>query len=323
MDKSISPRRQEAFGTILYDMSTDTLSAVAKVGAELITRNPIAIAWIILGGCNLQCIHCYGNQEELPRTILSTKECFEIADRLIEANVLRVVISGGEPMMRGDISDIISHLQSGGISVVLGTNGTYINHENVDALARCTRVEVSLDAATPEMNRQIRPSRIKNGDAWAETMQAIQLCLEAKVNLRVLTALNSHNQNQIVGIAGVLSSLGVTDWGVSWTIPAGRARYIYERLRPDRKVIEKSIREARRLFPSINIRYTDRITSTFSRFYCLILPDGQMATEDVNAGQKVSYGSLLEENVASMWNAENFNLEQHFQKWVGDRVTYT
>jgi len=203
---------------------------------------------------------------------------------------------------------------------VLGTNGTYIQPENVDSLLLCTRVEISLDAATPELNNLIRPSRVKDGDAWRETMQAIKMCLNAGVNLRVLTALNSQNQNHIVGIASVLHSLGVNDWALSWTIPAGRARSNYKDFVPDRNVVEMGVADARRIYPTMQIRYTDRITTTFSRFYCLILPDGQLATEDLDLGVKIEYGSLLHNDISSLWTKYNFNLEQHFRKWVGDRI---
>lgn len=314
--------RSEDFGQICYDYATDTFSTEVALGSNPYPKSPVGIAWVILGGCNLKCLHCYGNQEELSRTILSTKDCFKICDQIIAAEVMRVVICGGEPMMRSDIFDIIAYLQEGGVSVVLGTNGTYINQKNVYRLANCTRVEVSLDAATREIKNLIRPSRVMGGDAWVETLRAIEYCLEANLNLRMLTALNSYNQTHIVSMAHLLYKMGVRDWALSWTIPAGRARFTYEQLRPDRTVVETGVNNARDLYPDMVIRYSDRINTPHSRFYCLILPDGQMATEDVGLGGKVSFGSLLERNLSEMWNSENFDLEQHLQKWVGNRVTY-
>ncbi len=243
--------RSEEFGSIYYDYATDTFSAKVSTGKPLIPKSPLGIAWVIFGGCNLKCIHCYGNQEELSSTILSTKECLKICDQMIAAGIMRVVVCGGEPLMRSDIFDIIAHLKRGGVSVVLGTNGTYINETNVNNLVQCTRVEVSLDAATAKINNFVRPSRIKGGDAWNETLQAIEYCLGANVNLRMLTALNSYNQTHIVGMASILHELGVKDWALSWTIPAGRARFMYEELKPSSEVIEVGVREERRLYPDV------------------------------------------------------------------------
>lgn len=315
--------REESWGKIYYRFDTDEFRAeVQQTGVEPLPSFPIGVGWIIIGGCNLKCIHCYGNLEALPRIVMSTDNCMTIVDRIIEAKVMRVVISGGEPLLRDDIFSIIKKFHRNGVSIVLGTNGSFIQPTNVRNLKLCTRVEVSLDAMNPELNNRIRPSRQKRGNAWDETMNAIKLCLDAGINLRILTTLNVWNQHQILGMANVLDFCGVNDWGISWTIPAGRALPIYSQLRPQEETVEPNLAEVRRLYPNIRIRYSNRATTGFSRFYCLILPDGQMSTEDMEQGKKMSFGSLLEQPIAVAWNGENYNLHQHFAKWVGDRVTF-
>lgn len=316
--------RQESWGTLRYHFERDEFTAdvhYSKKGVHLVPSAPIGIGWVIIGGCNLRCIHCYGNSEELPRVVLSTEECLEIVDKMAESKILRVVISGGEPMLRDDIFDIIQALHRSNISVVLGTNGSFICLANVDFLRVCKRVEVSFDAATPELFNQIRPSRQKGGDAWEDTIRAIKLCLESGLNLRTLTALNTWNQYHIVAMAGVLDSYGVKDWALSWTIPAGRARAVYDQLRPQVSAITEQLNLARLLYPELNIRYSGH-GSSYSRHYCLILPDGQIATEDINQGGKVSFGHFIEVALADVWNNHNYNLAQHFQKWLGNRCSY-
>ena len=311
--------RDEIWGRIIYDLQNDEFSAEIMNGDQPLPASPIGIGWVIIGGCNLKCIHCYGNAEELPSVVLSTNECMQIADRIIEARVMRVVISGGEPLLRDDIFSIIQKLVDGGVSVVLGTNGSFIENENADGLRICTRVEISLDAATRELNNRIRPSRQRRGNAWQETLQAIKLCLKHNVNPRVLTALNAWNQGQVAEMAIILNDLGVTDWALSWTITAGRAKAIYAQLKPQQDIVKEGIEKARQAHPSMTIRYSHR-ESDFNRFYCLILPDGQIATEDMLLAQKVTFGSLLEHPIASAWNSNNYNLPHHFEKWVGDRI---
>lgn len=312
--------RTEPWGTIYYNFETDEFNAQVRLGADPIPVSPIGVGWIIIGGCNLKCIHCYGNIEDLPRYVLSTNECMQIVDRILEANVLRVVVSGGEPMLRDDITQILNALYLNGVSVVLGTNGSFIEPSNVESLRICTRVEFSLDAATKELNNVIRPSRIKSGDAWKETLNAISLCLKSDLRVRVLTALNSLNQNQLQQIADLLAQLGVKDWAISWTMPIGRALPIYDGLCPDVNVVKAELAQAIKTHPEIRIRYSER-ASNFSRFYCLIYPDGQMGTEDISSGRKVFLGSLLQSPVASMWNDESFDRRLHFDKWIGDRYT--
>jgi MoaA/NifB/PqqE/SkfB family radical SAM enzyme len=317
--KNTSLIRNETWGNIIYNFEEDSFSSTLIKGQQPIPSSPIGIAWVIIGGCNLKCIHCYGNAEELSRVVLSTNEAFQIVDKIIESRVMRVVICGGEPLLRDDIFDIIERLVHGGVSVVLGTNGSFVTSENVQKLKICTRVEISLDGSTAESNNKIRPSRQKNGNAWQETFQAIKLCLKHNVKLRVLTAINAQNQHEIVQIATNLNKVGVSDWALSWTIPAGRARFIFDKLRPTHEIVEENVNLSKSAYPNMVIRYSHR-SETFSRFYCLILPDGQIGTEDFAQGTKLMYGSLLEQSIESIWNAENYNLQHHFEKWVGKNI---
>lgn len=313
--------RLESWGRIIYEGAKDEFRAAVRHGERPIPSAPLGVGWVINGGCNLKCIHCYGNAEALPTEELSTNDCIKVVEALAAAGVMRVVISGGEPMLRDDIFTILRRLAAHDIGVVLGTNGSFIKAENVTQLIDYTRVEISLDASTAELNDRIRPSRRRRGDAWNETLRALQICALKNVPVRVLTTLNVWNQNQIVGIAKILSGLRIDDWALSWTIPAGRALPIYDQLRPDEAVITEQIAEARARFPSLMIRYSNRATG-YNRFYCLVLPDGQVATEDIGQGKKVVFGSLLEAPLKSIWREESFDIPAHFRKWVADRVTY-
>jgi uncharacterized Fe-S cluster-containing radical SAM superfamily protein len=314
-------RRAEKWGIISYDFSRDEFSATIRSSEPTCPSLPLGVGWIIIGACNKACIHCYGNAEQLPKRPLAKEECFAIVDRLAEAKVMRVTISGGEPMLRGDWPEVVSRLSSYGISVIMGTNGSLITLENVDNLAPCTRVEISVDAPTKELNNRIRPSRGDAGDSWWEAFRGISIALGAGIPVRVLTAINVLNQDKLVEIGGLLNELSVPEWNLSWTIPAGRAFHVYDRLRPDEVIVQDQVSRARSMYPRINIGYSNRSRS--NRFYCLILPNGSLATEDLKTGQKVPFGSLIKEQLSAFWDEAHFNTEQHFEKWVGNRIVRT
>jgi molybdenum cofactor biosynthesis enzyme MoaA len=314
-------RRQEHWGSIRYDFARDEFSAEVRPGTIPLPTSPIGLGWIVIGGCNKHCIHCYGNAEQLPRQILPTADCLAIADRIAEANVMRVTLSGGEPMLRDDLPKIVASLHNHGISVILGTNGSKISEMNVADLLICTRVEISLDGSKRETNNKIRLSRACDGDSWAETIAAISLCLRAGVAVRVLTTINAYNQDQLVEMAGLLTGLGVTDWALSWTLRAGRAVQNWDRLCPDERRVLQQMSLIRRSYPMLQLRYSNR--SKYNKYYCLILPDGQIATEDVMLGKKIQMGSLVGTPIAEFWNEAHYNLDQHFRKWVGRRIRPT
>jgi MoaA/NifB/PqqE/SkfB family radical SAM enzyme len=240
---------------------------------------------------------------------------------LKENGVMRVVISGGEPLMYPDIFDVIDGLAENGISVVLGTNGTFLTNLNIHRVRKCARVEISLDAGQRALNNLMRPSRIRGGDSWTESTAAIKACLTANIPVRVLTTISRANQDQLPELAELLYQLGATDWALSWVLPAGRAASNYEDLRPDEATIQAGLKQIRKFYPAIRFRYSSRAPDQFDRFYCLILPDGQLATEDMALGRKLSFGSVLDTPMSKAWTSENFDIRAHFRKWVADRVT--
>lgn len=116
-------------------------------------QNKIA-SFEITHKCNLNCIHCcidadnvFGNSKDL-----TTDEVEIILDKLIEWNPERIMLSGGEPMLRKDFLEILSYLHNrydGEITV--STNGTLINKNNVKALATYAyQVDISLDGVNEE-----------------------------------------------------------------------------------------------------------------------------------------------------------------------------
>jgi MoaA/NifB/PqqE/SkfB family radical SAM enzyme len=178
-----------------------------------------------------------------------------------------------------------------------------------------------LDAADPLLNNRIRISRKATADAWKESVAAMETCLGASIQVRVITTLNAWNQHQLVELAALLHQIGIRDWALSWTIPAGRAAPIYDQLCPDEAIIQHGLKQVRQLYPTLCFRYSNRHPEQFNRFYFLILPDGQIATEDVVACGKQTFGSALEIPLLTTWTRDNFDFEAHFTKWVADRLT--
>lgn len=318
----VQKTRIENWGQISYDKEKDEFSAVVRAGVKPVPSAPIGVGWVIIGSCNQECIICYGNAEALPRNTLSLSECLRVVDAIKDAGIMRVVISGGEPLLLPHLPHVVQALAVKDISVVVGTNGTLLSDENIEALRGCTRIEISLDAPTAALNNRLRPSRSVKGNAWAEAIRAIRLCLRLGIKVRVLTTLNNMNQELLVGMAALLQEIGVSDWAISWTIPAGRAAPIFKNITPEAQIVDRQLLQIRVYFPSLKVRYSHRGQES-NRFYYLILPDGQIATQDVQTGNKVIYGSALTNALNSPWTSEKFDQSAHFDKWIAGRIVRT
>ena len=319
--------RKELWGGIKYDFEKDLFSAVVdKQSQELKTQAPIGVYWLLNGPCNLKCIHCYGNVEEFPRESLSESDQMIVAQRIIDSGAMRVTLAGGEPLLRKDTPLIIEKLVEHNISVVLGTNGTYLTNEMMPTIKKTSLVEISLDSHDEFINNKIRLSRTASGNAFKETLKAIDLCVANQVKLKILTSLNNKNYSDLIKIADLIYTRGVRVWGISWTLFAGRAKQIYKEHVPvESKNISNEIEQTLNLiqmkYPDLKIKYSNRSNSKENnRFSFLIFPNGQAFAEDLNVGQKFPFYSLVASPLIKSWTEENYNIKQHFKRWVSDRI---
>jgi radical SAM protein with 4Fe4S-binding SPASM domain len=114
----------------------DDLSAGAPRRFEAVTRNSPVVIWNICMHCNMHCPHCYAAAVAKPvPTDLTHAEGIDLIDQLADAGVRVVIFSGGEPLLRADVFDLIAHAKQRGLSPQLSTNGVLIDEEVAKRLA--------------------------------------------------------------------------------------------------------------------------------------------------------------------------------------------
>lgn len=116
---------------------------------DVVTRTPPAhaglrrpvVVWNVGRRCNLHCVHCYSDSANRAYPgELTTEQGFTLLDDLAGFGVPVLLLSGGEPLMRPDIFELIAHARSRGLRTTLSTNGTLIT---ADVAARLRALEVS------------------------------------------------------------------------------------------------------------------------------------------------------------------------------------
>ena len=102
--------------------------------------------------CNLRCIHCYVTDEHERAPHPAAGQLRSLLDLLARHEVLFLVITGGEPLIRPDFAELYAYARNLGFVITLFTNGTLLNDQTVDLLVRLPprRVEVSLYGMSPE-----------------------------------------------------------------------------------------------------------------------------------------------------------------------------
>lgn len=117
--------------------------------------------------CNLNCIHCGIDADSMKNSTkedLTTSELKDILDKLILWNPERIMLSGGEPMIRNDFIELLKYLKDHYKGkIIISTNGTLINNENVEILAECaSQIDISLDGYDEKTCSIIRGKGIFN-----------------------------------------------------------------------------------------------------------------------------------------------------------------
>ena len=135
--------------------------------------------------CNLFCKHCYSSStDQADENELTTAEAYELIDDLAQFGAPVILFSGGEPLMRGDILQLIAHASAAGLRSALSTNGTLIDAGMAGKLAQAGLgyAGVSLDG----MEQTNDAFRGKKG-AFRQALAGIGYCRQAgiKVGLRM------------------------------------------------------------------------------------------------------------------------------------------
>ncbi|MEM2941774.1 MAG: PqqD family peptide modification chaperone [Thermoproteota archaeon] len=170
--------------------------------------------WInVTHACNLRCLHCFRTAgEAIIRNELSTQEICGIIDEFVRLKGGTIVFSGGEPLLRRDIIDILDYAKKRGVPEVhLLTNGTLITSEIARRLKKLEpmSIQVSIDGSTAETHNKIRGE-----GSFERVINGIRRLKEAGFNRSLTVAMtimkiNKHEIEDFVSFAEKLGANGV------------------------------------------------------------------------------------------------------------------
>jgi radical SAM protein with 4Fe4S-binding SPASM domain len=149
-------------------------------------------AWEVTGACNLKCIHCHAVSDQAGKDELSTDEAKKLIDGMASISEFRTLIyTGGEPLMRPDIFELLRHSQKAGLANILATNGTLIDEEMAFKLKDHGVVcnAISMDAANPDVHDMVR----NKPGCFDLTLRAIEATKKAGILLQINTTAMEYN----------------------------------------------------------------------------------------------------------------------------------
>jgi radical SAM protein with 4Fe4S-binding SPASM domain len=214
-----SPSTPHRYGRKItqIDPPTHQGMALAKSAEQ---RRPIVV-WNLTRTCNLRCVHCYTNSQAIKYPDeLTTNQCKDVLKDLAHFKVPAVLFSGGEPLVRPDIFELIAFARHQGLHVVLSTNGTLITDETARKLKQfeLSYVGISLDSAIPKVHDEFRGMR----GAFERTMQGFRHCVNADQKVGLRLTLTRHTCNDLDRIFDFLETESINRACFYHLCPAGR-----------------------------------------------------------------------------------------------------
>ncbi len=169
-------------------------------------KKPVVV-WNVGRRCNLRCVHCYSHSRDQEYSgHLDHAEGIALIDDLAAFGVPVILFSGGEPLMRPDILELIAHARGKGCRAVLSTNGTLITPEVAGQLkdVGLSYVGVSLDGlrATNDRFRGVQ-------GAFDKALAGIRTCLETGIKVGLRFTINRRNAADIDGMFDLIASEGI------------------------------------------------------------------------------------------------------------------
>ena len=166
--------------------------------AEDVHRKPIVV-WNVTPRCNLACAHCYAAVKDGRdnSNVLDTAEAKRVIDDLAAWNVPVLLFSGGEPFCREDIRELSEHAKARGLRVTFSTNGTLIDDDTADWLARLGTgyVGISIDG-TETVHDAFR----RHAGAYAASVAAIRRLVARGVKVGLRVTMTRRNVSSIPAI---------------------------------------------------------------------------------------------------------------------------
>jgi radical SAM protein with 4Fe4S-binding SPASM domain len=292
---------------------------------------PLVVSWNVTLKCNLKCAHCYINASETKlRDELSTDAAKMLIHQIVEVSRPLLILSGGEPLLREDIYEIIRYGADRGLRMGMGSNGMLIDDEITRRLenAGMETVAISLDSSIPEQHDKFRGVK----GCWEHAINAIKSLKKSSIQVQVNSTVAQQNYDEVDDIMLLAEDLGVENFHLFFLVPTGRGTDI-EDITP--RMYEDMITSTLAKITKYKLNVKPSCAPQFMRiakeqgvdmsrwvrgcmaglYYCRIYPSGEVTPCPY---MPLKLGNIRERSFRDIWfNSEVFKALRDFDQLKG------
>lgn len=187
-------------------------------------ERPFLAIWEVTQACDLACLHCRASAQPYRHPgELSTDEGKDLINQIAALHIPVFVLTGGDPIKRPDLFELIEHARGVGVRVSLTPSATpLLTRDIIFRLkdAGLARLAVSLDGANAFTHDLFRGM----SGSFARTLDAIRWANEAGLPCQINTTFSRRNVGEIDALVELMESLKITLWSVFFLVPTGRGQ---------------------------------------------------------------------------------------------------
>ena len=187
-------------------------------------QNPFIAIWETTRACDLACLHCRAEAINWRHPLeLNTEESLRLIDQVCDCGNPLFVLTGGDPMKRHDLFEIIPYAVSKKLRVAMTPSGTpLMTRSVVEQLkdAGLARLAVSLDGSSAAVHDHFR--QVPGSYQW--TMNCIEYAREVGLEVQINTTVSRHNLTDLERLADLLEQKQISLWSVFFLVPMGRGK---------------------------------------------------------------------------------------------------
>lgn len=185
---------------------------------------PLITIWELTRACDLTCTHCRANAVKSRDPLeLDEAEGRQLLSDIKEMGGTVVVFTGGDPLKRPDVYDLVRYGSDLGLQMTMTPSATpLLTSDTITRLqqAGLKRLALSLDGPTPELHDERRGW----SGSFEKTLAMARFAVSAGLSLQINSALDRRNIVGLGALGALVADLKVALWSVFFCVPTGRSR---------------------------------------------------------------------------------------------------
>ena len=258
--------------------------------------------FIITTSCNMKCPMCYAYSSDEATDIHKKKK---IIDKMADLGIIKIMFSGGEPLLDENLIDLIKYAKSKEFKTALSSNGLLLSEDILHKLDNhLDELSLPLEGSNPSIHKHNRGSQ----EHFFIIKHLLEIISDYNFKTDIETVVTKYNKNDISNILELILDNNIKKWKLFQFYSLGRGLLNSE----DYQVSNYEFAEIKERFSkykNIEIDFRDN-DELVMKSYLNISPSGDIIT--VLNNKYVKIGNLLySKNIYSILHKNNFNFEIH------------